>query len=250
MDGAAAAWRRWFSPPARDAVLALAVTVALLYGAYGEAHPSIRPAYFQGGHHLPQTPRPRSSSSAVACLALAWRRRWPVAVLGVSVAAATIYTLLGYVNGAVLVAPMVALYTVAAFSQPSAGRWATGWRRWSMLGSASIAVNPFGQFSGGGSSSRSWSPWWWSPGSRWRTGAPTWTPSATGPNKTPAAASTRNGCASPASCTTWWPTPWPPSTCRPGWPRTCCPPARRRRPSPCRRSRPRARRGSGNCAPS
>ena len=42
---------------------------------------------------------------AVACLALAWRRRYPVTVLAVSIAAVTIYTLLGYVNGAALTRP-------------------------------------------------------------------------------------------------------------------------------------------------
>ena len=69
-------------------------------------------------------------------------------VFAVSVAAATIYTLLGYVNGAVLVAPMIALYTVAAES---------GVRRAVMygiatlvvLGLASVAVNPLGPFGGG-----------------------------------------------------------------------------------------------------
>ena len=84
----------------------------------------------------------------MATLVLAWRHRWPVAVLGVSVAAATIYTLLGYVNGAVLVAPMIALYTVAA--QPGVRRAvAYGLGTLAVLGSASIAVNPFGWFGGG-----------------------------------------------------------------------------------------------------
>jgi signal transduction histidine kinase len=69
-------------------------------------------------------------------------------VLGVSVAAATTFTLLGYLNGAVLVAPMVALYTVAAFTSI---RRAVGYGIATLviLGSASIAVNPLGPFGGG-----------------------------------------------------------------------------------------------------
>jgi signal transduction histidine kinase len=147
MNGVGAVRRWWSQAPARDAVLALAVTGALLYGSYGEAHPSTT-AYFHGGHHLPNTPAPALILVAVACLALIWRRRWPVAVLGVSVAAATIYTLLGYINGAVLVAPMVALYTVAAQSAVR-NAVAYGLGTLAVLGSASIAVNPLGPFGGG-----------------------------------------------------------------------------------------------------
>ena len=148
MNGVGAIRRWWRHPPARDAVLALAITAALLFGAYGEAHPNNPTAYFNGGHHQPQTPTPALLLVAVATLVLAWRHRWPVAVLGVSVAAATIYTLLGYVNGAVLVAPMVALYTVAA--QPGVRRAvAYGLGTLAVLGSASIAVNPLGRFGGG-----------------------------------------------------------------------------------------------------
>ena len=65
-----------------------------------------------------------------------------------SVAAATIYTLLGYVNGAVLVAPMIALYTVAAQSGVRRAV-AYGLGTLAVLGSASIAVNPLGRFGGG-----------------------------------------------------------------------------------------------------
>src|SRR5580693_864178 len=147
MNGVGAIQRWWRQPPARDAVLALAITAALLYGAYGEAHPSTT-AYFKNGQHQPDTPTSAFLLVAVATLVLAWRQRWPVAVLGVSVAAATIYTLLGYVNGAVLVAPMIALYTVAA--QPGVRRAvAYGLGTLAVLGSASVAVNPFGWLGGG-----------------------------------------------------------------------------------------------------
>jgi signal transduction histidine kinase len=133
--------------PLRDTLVALAVTGVLIWGAYGEAHPSTT-AYFQGGHHLPRTPAAALALVAVACLVLTWRRRWPAAVLVVSVAAATVYTLLGYVNGAVLVAPMIAVYTVASLTDVRRAV-AYGAGTLAVLGPASIAVNPLGPFSGG-----------------------------------------------------------------------------------------------------
>ncbi len=139
---------RTLVPPLRDAVLAVGVTIALVYGAYGEAHPSTN-AYFQNGHRLPHTPSAALILVGVACLVLAWRRRWPVAVLALSIAAATAFTLLGYVNGAVLVAPMGALYTVAAFSSSIRGAVGYGIATLVVLGGASIAVNPLGRFGGG-----------------------------------------------------------------------------------------------------
>jgi len=135
-------------PPARDALLALGVTAALVYGAYGEAHPNTN-AYFQNGHHLPRTPTAALILVAVACLVLAWRQRWPVAVLSLSIAAAVVFTLLGYVNGAVLVAPMGALYTVAAASSSIRRAVGYGLATLVVLGGASIAVNPLGRFGGG-----------------------------------------------------------------------------------------------------
>jgi signal transduction histidine kinase len=138
---------RTLVPPLRDAALAVGVTIALVYGAYGEAHPSTS-SYFHNGHRLPYTPAGALVLVALACLVLAWRRRWPVAVLGLSIAAAITFTLLGYVNGAVLVAPMGGLYTVAAFSSI---RRAVGYgiATLAVLGAASIAVNPLGRFGGG-----------------------------------------------------------------------------------------------------
>jgi signal transduction histidine kinase len=134
-------------PSLRDAAAALGVTAALVWGAYGEAHPSTT-AYFQGGHHLPHTPFAALVLVGVACLVLTWRRRWPVAVLGISVAAAAAYTLLGYLNGAVLVAPMIAVYTVASLTDVRRAV-AYGLGTLAVLGAASIAVNPLGTFGGG-----------------------------------------------------------------------------------------------------
>jgi signal transduction histidine kinase len=135
-------------PPARDALLALGVTAALVYGAYGEAHPNTN-AYFHNGHRLPHTPTAALILVGVACLVLAWRQRWPVAVLSLSIAAAVVFTLLGYVNGAVLVAPMGALYTVAAASSSIRRAVGYGLATLVVLGGASIAVNPLGRFGGG-----------------------------------------------------------------------------------------------------
>jgi signal transduction histidine kinase len=147
MTGAAVAGRPGFVPPLRDAAAALALTGALVYGAYGEAHPSTT-AYFHSGHHLPHTPSAALVLVGLACLVTAWRRRWPVTVLGVSVAAASAYTLFGYLNGAVLVAPMIAVYTVASLTDLRRAV-AYGLGTLAVLGSASVAVNPLGPFGGG-----------------------------------------------------------------------------------------------------
>jgi signal transduction histidine kinase len=143
-------WRWWRSPPVRDAVLAVVVTAVLLAGTYGEAHPGQVTDRTQfPGHVAPHPPPAAYLLVVVACLALAWRRRWPVAVLVVSTAAVTAWTLLGYVNGAVLLAPTMALYAVAT---------RVSVRRAIALGVATLAVlmtatgtrNPFGRISGGG----------------------------------------------------------------------------------------------------
>ena len=189
---------------------------------------------------------------AAACLALAWRRRYPVAVLVVSAAAVSAYSLLGYVNGASLVAPVLALYAVAtqvSVRQSVIAAVAT----LAVLLTVTAANNPFGHITGGGFDIIPF-----------MVAAALFAGIAVA-NRQAYVASIQDRAEQDARRrvdeerlriarelqATSSPTPWPPSTCRPGWPPTCCPPARRRRPSRCWRSRPRARTASGEAlAPS
>ncbi|MBV9094809.1 MAG: sensor histidine kinase [Streptosporangiaceae bacterium] len=148
MDGVAAAWRGWRGWPRRDLVLVLLVTVLLLLGSYGEAHPHQLADQVQFGHRPVPQPGAAYVLVAIAGLALAWRRRWPVAVLAISAAAAIGYTLLGNVNGSVLVAPVIALYALA--TQLSARRAVlAGLVTMVVLMAATAARNPFGHVTGG-----------------------------------------------------------------------------------------------------
>lgn len=132
----------WWSSPLRNVLYALGVAAVLVLGAYGEAHPT-NPGYFPPGQHAPYTPTAAYLLVAAACLPLAVRRRWPAAVLTVSTAAAVVYTLLGYVNGAVLVAPMLALYSLACrASARRALAWGAGML--AVLLAATVVGNPVG----------------------------------------------------------------------------------------------------------
>lgn len=152
MDGIAAAgrwWRRWRASPAFDVVFALVMTALVLAGSYGEAHPNSPSDKIQfHGHPIPHPPAAALLLVAVAGLALAGRRRWPVAVLAVSTGAVVAYTLLGYVNGAALLAPVAAVYAVAR--RVSVRRTvALSAATLVVLMSATGAVNPFGTVTGG-----------------------------------------------------------------------------------------------------
>jgi signal transduction histidine kinase len=150
MERVAAAWRRWLNSPLKDVAFAVLVAAVLLAGTYGEAHPSSPSDTIQfRGHHVPVPPVAALLLVAIACLALAGRRRWPVTVLAVSTAAVAAFSLLGYVNGAALVAPILALY--AAATQVSVRRAvAATVVTVVVLMVATGARNPFGQISGGG----------------------------------------------------------------------------------------------------
>src|SRR5690348_8802967 len=148
MEGVAA-WQRWFGPPVRDAIIVVVVTAILLFGSYGEGTPSSPSDRIQfGGHAAPQ-PGAALILVAIAGLALLWRRRAPVTVLAVSVVAVSVYSLLGLVNGAILIAPILALYAVA--TQVSVRRAVVAaLATLAILMTVTAANNPFGHISGGG----------------------------------------------------------------------------------------------------
>jgi signal transduction histidine kinase len=84
---------------------------------------------------------------AVSALALIWRRRRPVLVLAVSLGAALLYTCLGYMDGAVMLSPMFALYAVAV-AVPTSRAIALSVITMVSLMAANLAFGPFG--TGGG----------------------------------------------------------------------------------------------------
>ncbi len=133
----------------RDVVTAVLITGVLGAASYGEAHPSQKSdlAAFHG-HHVPHTPNAALLLVAVACLVLALKRRYPVTVLAVSTAALVTYSALGYVNGAALLAPAIALFAVA---QVVPVRRALALAAVTLLAlmAATGAANPFGTTGGG-----------------------------------------------------------------------------------------------------
>ena len=149
MEDLAAAWRRWLDSPARDVVLALVVTFVLVLGAYSEGHPNQPFNVDQFPHQSAPHPTAALTLVAVAGLALAWRRRYPLTVLAVSVTAVAVYSLLGYVNGAALLAPVLALYTVA--TQVSVRRTlVAAAATLAVLMAATAANSPFKSINSGG----------------------------------------------------------------------------------------------------
>jgi signal transduction histidine kinase len=148
MEDLAAIWRRWLGSPVADAVRALVVTLVLVLGAYSEGHPNQQFDVSQFHGHPAPHPTAALTLVAVACLALAWRRRYPVTVLAVSTIAVAVYSLLGYVNGAALLAPILALYAVA--TQVSARRAVVAAAvTLAVLLAATATNNPVGHFGGG-----------------------------------------------------------------------------------------------------
>jgi signal transduction histidine kinase len=142
-------WRRWRDSPARDPVYAVLIAAVLVSGSYGEAHPHSQADIVQfRGHGLPHTPTVALLLVAAACLVLAVKRRYPVTVLLLSAAFAVAYSFPRNENGAVVVAPIIALFTVAQV---------VPFRRAALLAAVTLAAlmgataasNPFNPTGGG-----------------------------------------------------------------------------------------------------
>jgi signal transduction histidine kinase len=110
----AAWWRWWRASTARDVISAVLIAAVLVAATDAEANPKqLTDIQAFRSHHIPQMPAPVLLLVAAGCLVLAVKRRAPVAVLLVSTAAIVAFTALGFVNGAALLAPAIALFAVA-----------------------------------------------------------------------------------------------------------------------------------------
>ncbi len=134
---------RWWRAGVRDVVYALAMTAVTVGGAWGEAHPRQVSDELPAGSAAAHTPDSAFALVAVAGLVLAVRYRWPRVVLAVSAGAVAVYSLLGYENGAAVLAPVVALYTLAT-RLPARRALAWGVLTTLVLMGATAAHNPFG----------------------------------------------------------------------------------------------------------
>jgi signal transduction histidine kinase len=134
---------RWWRGGGRDIVYALIMTAVTVGGAYGEAHPEQVSDQLPAGSAASHTPAAAFALVAVASLVLAVRYRWPRVVLATSAGAVTVYSLLGYVNGAAVLAPVVALYTLCT-KLPARRALAWGVLVTAVLMGATAANNPFG----------------------------------------------------------------------------------------------------------
>ncbi|MBO0836297.1 MAG: histidine kinase dimerization/phosphoacceptor domain-containing protein, partial [Actinobacteria bacterium] len=140
-------WHRWRGSPVRDPLYAVLLAAALVAGSYGEAHPNQASDQIQFNGPL-HTPAIELLLVAAACLVLAVKRRYPVTVLLVSTACAAAYSFPHNENGAVLVAPAIALYTVAQVV-PVRRAVALAALTLAALGGATAATNPMGPTGGG-----------------------------------------------------------------------------------------------------
>jgi len=135
-----------------DTVLALTMLAVTLVGSIAEALApvnAIGQTVTSGGHPaVANVSWPVFLLVALAAAVLAARRRYPVAVLAVSLTCVAAYSALGYVNGTALLDVMIALYTVASLTS-SRGALIAGAATLVTLLAATAPFNPFGAFGGG-----------------------------------------------------------------------------------------------------
>jgi signal transduction histidine kinase len=136
------------SPLAFDVAFAVAMAVVTLLGSLGEGDPSQQYNKPAPGHHIPHVGAVAVLLVLVSALALIWRRRAPVTVLAVSLAAVLAYSCLGYVNGAAMLNPIAALYAVAV-ACPIPWAIALSLLTMGALMGASVGFNPLGATGGG-----------------------------------------------------------------------------------------------------
>ena len=134
------------------AVMVTTLTFVVL-GSYGESHPN-------GDKHIPASavaPSPAYLLVAAGSLVLFWRYRRPMTTLVLSLVFTLAYTCFGYENGAALLNPVLALYTVVATARqptPSGGlgslrkAWVTSGVTYLLLAVFTAARNPFGALGG------------------------------------------------------------------------------------------------------
>ncbi len=132
--------RRWWwpAPPKRDVLGVLVVTALLLYGAIGEAYPTNPDDQVIDGQPVPHPAPIAYSLVVIACLILLWRRPYPWISYAVSFGAVLIYTGLGYIYGAAVIAPMIALYNLATFIRLRRSIW-LGLITFIVFGAATLA---------------------------------------------------------------------------------------------------------------
>ena len=124
------------------------MTAVTVWGSYGEGHPHNPADRIQFLGPIPEPSVGALLLVALASVVLIWRNRWPIAVLSVSTAAVIGYTLLGYVNGAALLAPAAAVYALASNVSVRKALAASAMTL-AVLLAATSASNPFGTATGG-----------------------------------------------------------------------------------------------------